>query len=333
VENSTQTNATAKGNGSPVLRSVPIRSLRVGTVTDFDLYLPADAGKPAVLFREKNHPFTEQVRQRLEESRVERLCIDISQEETYCRYVEEHLDQILGDPELDLDQKSEILYSSVQNLMREVMTDSRSPAEVRRSKNVVSSTVKFMMRERTALESLLKVVSFDYYTYTHSVNVMVFSVALAQRAGVTSLMALREWGEGFLLHDIGKSRIDAAIVNCKGVFTDEQWRIMKMHPVFGVELLSETEGVSRAAIDIVRHHHEKLTGTGYPDGLDASAISQQARICAISDIFDALTTRRAYKEAVKSFEALKLMQVEMSGELDGDLFRLFVAMMGNPSGE
>ena len=106
---------------------------------------------------------------------------------------------------------------------------------------------------------------------------------------------------------------------------------MKRHPEQGHAMLAATGAVSEIALDIVRHHHEKIQGGGYPDNLKGSSISRFVRITAIVDIFDALTTDRLYQKARTSFAALKLMRLKVANDLDPDLFRIFVGMMGHPS--
>lgn len=201
-----------------------------------------------------------------------------------------------------------------------------------RSRNVVSATTKFLTAEQTAFQHLLPLVSYDYYTYTHSVNVFVFSMSLAQRVGFTDQKLLEEFGEGALLHDIGKSQIDPAIVNCRGKLDNEQWKQMRKHPVYGYELLSDHNKLGELALRIVRHHHEKIQGGGYPDDLLGKKIPPLVRISTIADIFDALTTRRSYKPALESYKALRLMRDEMSKDIDQEYFKVFVEMMGNPAG-
>ncbi len=314
------------------LKPVPLSGFRADTVTDFDIYLVPRPDAEAVLYREKAMPFTAEILDRLVQNKVEAVFIDASQEHAYNKYMEANLTSIIHDPSVPVARKSELLYSSVQNLMAEMMADPRSGDMIDRSKAVVENTVDFLMAEPAAFENLLNMVSFDYYTYTHSVNVLFFSVALAQRAGYDDPGILRAYGDGLLLHDIGKSHIDPAIVNCRGKLSPEQWQIMKTHPAEGAAILQSHGNVPEVALDVVRHHHEKLTGSGYPDGLKGTEISQFVRICTIADIFDALTTQRSYKDALPSFPALKLMREEMSDEIDPALFGLFVGMMGNPGG-
>ena len=105
---------------------------------------------------------------------------------------------------------------------------------------------------------------------------------------------------------------------------------MRLHPVTGYDILKEHGLFSDLVLDVTRHHHEKLRGGGYPDKLTANQIDPLVRASTIADIFDALTTRRSYKGALTSYQALKIMRDKMAADLDPDLFRTFVELMGNP---
>jgi HD-GYP domain-containing protein (c-di-GMP phosphodiesterase class II) len=108
----------------------------------------------------------------------------------------------------------------------------------------------------------------------------------------------------------------------------KQFTALKRHPLEGERLLMDLGGLGGVALDIVRHHHEKLNGKGYPDGLKGSEISPIVRVVTITDVFDALTTKRPDRKALTTFEALKLMGSNMGDELDMQLLRKFIEMMG-----
>jgi len=309
---------------------VPVACLREDTVTSFNLYLRNRGGTPPVLYRERHLPFTEEDRQRLETNNVKHLFVDSREEKAYLRYLEKNLGAILTDPELPLEHKTEVVYVSGRFLMREVFSEPRAGDTVARSKAYVQLTYEFLSQEKTAFAQLLRISSYDYYTYTHSINVFVFSMTLAQRSGNFSPREIKDFGIGALLHDIGKSLIDPAILNCKGKLTDAQWEEMKRHPELGCRILEDHGGMSPLVMQVVRYHHEKMNGTGYPEGRMAGELSPFVRICTIADVFDALTTRRSYKGAVNTFEALNIMKKEMREELDPELFSTFVRIMGNP---
>ncbi len=322
---------------------IPIDVLRVDSMTDFDLYLGPEprghsgdmnTGKPLwrsqnyVLYRNKNLPFTETVLQGLMENRVDVLYINSRDKRAYHGYVERNLYQLLEDPSLDVDTKSEALYTSARGLIRDVVEDPQGDQVIQRSGDFVQHAAKFMLSENTALKSLMNVMSYDYYTYTHSVNVFVYSLSLAQRRGIEVHVVLGRYGLGALLHDIGKSKVDPSITNCRGKLNAVQWESMKQHPEHGCDILRQQGIKDEIVLDVVRHHHEKLNGSGYPSGKQGNDISQLVRITTIADIFDALTTKRSYKGAVDSFPALKLMKEEMGDELDDELFCEFIQMIG-----
>ncbi|MBN2310734.1 MAG: HD domain-containing protein [Candidatus Hydrogenedentes bacterium] len=309
---------------------IPVNSLRLDTVAEFDIYLKPGGPGRFVLYREKNLEFTEEDKARLEASGIDEVYIPESQDAAYRRYVERNLGAILSDERVEPATKSGILYTSLVGVVSDVLHDPRSGEVVPRSESVVKHTCQFLYEQEGAFSNLMRVTAYDYYTYTHSVDVFVYSLALAQRA-LPRDQVLQDFGLGALLHDIGKSLIDPAIINCKGKLTDAQFVEMKKHPAYGHEILLEQGGVGPVSLDMVRHHHEKFNGSGYPDGLRKDGIAPQTRILAIADIFDALTTRRPYKAALGSFSALKLMKDEMGDELDTDLFCVFVNMMGHPS--
>jgi len=317
-----------QGNGF-----VPIKlaSLRLDTVTNFDIYFQPSPGQPYVLYSERNIRFTDAVRQRLLDGHLDTVYILSSHQGAYGRYVEENLAAILEDESIPVEEKSEALYASATGLIESVLDDPESAENVKRSKDVVKNTVNFMLAERDAFASLLKQVSLDYQVYTHSVNVVTYSVSLAQRTGHASPATLRELAIGALLHDVGKSRIDPQILASSAALSERQWDEMRKHPQYGHEILSATGTVGEIALDIVLHHHEKRRGGGYPDNLDGDSISPFVRIVSIADIFDALTTNRPFQQAQKTFTALSIMRTRLAADLDPELFRAFVDMMGRPT--
>ncbi len=312
---------------------LPIRlaSLRVDTVTGFDIYFQASLGQPFVLYCERNVRFSEKAQQRLLDGNLSTVYILPSQQEAYGRYVEGNLAAILADDDIPNDEKAEALYASSGGLIENILDDPESKKNIQRSKDIVKNTVNFMLAQRNAFASLLRQVSLDYRIYTHSVNVMTYAVSLAQRSGHASAATLRELAIGALLHDVGKCRIGKEILSSSGALSEREWEEMKQHPRYGYEILSTTGAMGEIALDIVLHHHEKKHGGGYPDNIDGDSISPFVRMVSIADVFDALTTNRPYQQAQKSFTALSIMRTRLASDLDPDLFHMFVEMMGHPT--
>lgn len=311
---------------------IRIASLCLDTVTGFDLFLKPQGLKPPVLYRDKSLPFTEEARERLKQRAITKLYVSNGQAGEYRQYVQANLRTIIADPAVDLTERAAVLYSSAQDVMKELMEDPRSGQLFDRTNRLASDAVWFLFNQPASFGSLLKVTSYDYYTYTHCVNVFLFCVSLAKEMHYAEKEVLT-FGTGALLHDVGKCMIPPEVVNAPGKLSDEQWEMMKKHPEFGVQVLHEQGIDDPVIVDITLHHHEKTNGKGYPEGLTAKDLSIFARICTIVDIFDALTTRRTYKDAMGSFPALKLMQDKMTDELDPKLFRNFIALMGSQTQE
>lgn len=304
---------------------IPLGLLRVNELADFPLYL-VPPGRGPVLYRECGLPFQEENRQRLVQTGVAAVFVPNTDERAYRNYLERNLDAILDDPTVTPEEKSGVLYGSLVWVIEDIMHDPRAAGVVERSSSIVANTCKFLYDEQTTLQHLMQVMSFDYYTFTHSVNVFVFAMALGQR--VFPEERLRGgFGLGALLHDVGKSLVPGEILNAKGRLSDAQFEIMKQHPVYGYEMLKEKGELPEVALQMARYHHERWTGGGYPDGLVGEEIPPEVRALTIADIFDALTTKRTYKAEMPTFHALKLMRDEMAGHVDPEMFRTFIAMM------
>ncbi|MEW5994716.1 MAG: HD-GYP domain-containing protein [Candidatus Zixiibacteriota bacterium] len=311
-------------------RFVPIylESLRIDSVLGFDLYLKQ--GDRLILYRNANLPFTEKTRRNLADNGVACLFITGESKPRFQSYIEKNLSQVLRDPAILEEKKAGILYQTSTNLIRDVLARPTLGENIRRSKNVVTNTVEFILKGREAFLNLLKITSFDYYTYTHSVNVCTFSVALARQYGYHDEQFLNELGIGALLHDVGKSRVSERILNKRSKLSPIEFEIMKKHPQWGVEILSETGEVSPVSHYPVLQHHERGTRQGYPNGLSLDEMHLYSRIVAIADSFDAMTTQRVYQRAMDTFPALKIM-MSMKGAFDEGLLKAFVTLLG-PAG-
>ncbi len=319
----------SRGNDEAFV-AINIASLRLDTTTGFDLYLRVRPNDPLVLYARSNVPFSDKARKRLIQSKVERLYIDAGQENQYGRYLAANLSAILADQSITMENKAEILHTSAQGLVREILEDPRIEGGVDRAKEIMRNTIGFLFGQKGALRQMIVGASYDYYMYTHSVNGCVFSVALAQRTVVRDKKRLQDLGNGALLRDIGMAQLSAALVDKPGKLDSHEFDMLRQHPILGEQILFEHGGLSSDALGVVRHHHEKLDGTGYPDGIQGRKVSPFVRACTIGDIFDALTTRRPQRAALSSFEALRLMKNDMKNEIDQDLLHAFIQMLGHP---
>lgn len=144
----------------------------------------------------------------------------------------------------------------------------------------------------------------DDYTYLHSLSTALISMGIAIRLG-WSESATVELGLAAILHDVGKTMVPAAILQKPGPLTANEWQLMRRHPEYGCAMLSRQGNVSDAVLQAVMQHHERIDGSGYPQRLKGSAITEQAKIIAIADVYDAMTSDRCYKPSTAAHRALE----------------------------
>ncbi|MBI6732131.1 HD-GYP domain-containing protein [Pseudomonas amygdali] len=187
----------------------------------------------------------------------------------------------------------------------------------------ISSSI---LRHPHALISLSRLKTSDEYTYMHSVAVCALMVALARRMGLPDDQ-VREAGVAGLMHDVGKMMIAPHVLNKPGRLTHDEFEIMKAHPELGLKILKENQPVAATVMDVCLHHHEKVDGSGYPHGLKGDQISIFARMAAVCDVYDAITSDRPYKKGWGGAHSIREM-VSWKGHFDDVVFQSFVKTVG-----
>jgi len=194
------------------------------------------------------------------------------------------------------------------------------------ARQLVEEISDSITRNPGALISLARLKTADDYTYMHSVAVCAMMVALAKQLGFDATKT-RSLGIAGLLHDVGKVAMPIDVLNKPGKLTDAEFATMKRHPTEGYKMLSASPGVDAAALDVVLHHHEKIDGSGYPQQLKAEQISVSAKMGAVCDVYDAITSNRPYKAGWDPAESLRRM-AEWKGHFDPIVFQAFVKSIG-----
>ena len=183
-----------------------------------------------------------------------------------------------------------------------------------------------ILRNPGALISLARLKTADDYTFMHSVAVCALMIALARQLGLDEKQT-RDAGMAGLLHDLGKAMIPPEILNKPGKLTEEEFALVKTHPAEGHRLLLGGNGISEVTKDVCLHHHEKIDGSGYPECLSGDSISLYARMGAVCDVYDAVTSNRPYKAGWDPAESIKRMS-EWKGHFDPLVFQAFVKSLG-----
>lgn len=191
---------------------------------------------------------------------------------------------------------------------------------------LVEDIASSVSRNESALISLVRLKTKDDYTYMHSVAVCALMVALAKQLKLTD-SEVKQAGLAGLLHDVGKAMIPDEVLNKPGALTDAEFDLVKTHPAEGHKLLIQGGVTDEVALDVVLRHHEKVDGSGYPGNLTAKQISLFAKMGAVCDVYDAVTSNRPYKKGWEPGVSLQRM-AQWTNHFDDTIFKAFVKSVG-----
>ncbi|WP_372995001.1 HD-GYP domain-containing protein [Marinobacter sp.] len=220
-------------------------------------------------------------------------------------------------------------YAEARSVATGIMSGLRvgRALDLNKAREVVDDCVDSILRNDDALLLLTKLKNKDEYTAEHCLNVSILSAAFGKKLGLLE-EEIRTLGLCGLLHDIGKAKVPVDILQKPGGLTPEEYGIMQNHANWGRDMLMAMPKVVHAAVDVAYNHHERLDGKGYPRALVDYQIPYFAKIVAIVDTYDAITSNRAYDRARSSMEALEIIHRFRGSQFDPDLTREFVLMIG-----
>jgi putative nucleotidyltransferase with HDIG domain len=194
------------------------------------------------------------------------------------------------------------------------------------AREMVDSLAQAVAQNRTALLSLTALKNYDNYTFTHMVNVSILTMGQARGVGIDGAL-LREFGMAALMHDIGKVQTPNEILNKPGQLTDEEFTILKRHPVDGAEILRKTPEMPTLAPIVAFEHHLRADGTGYPDAVRPQ-LNLGTSLAGIADVYDAMRSQRVYHPAFPTDRILAVLQRNDGSQFDQHLVRRFVQLVG-----
>lgn len=297
-------------------RMIQLESLVPETLPGVSLFIKH--GDNHVLYKNPDLSFTQWDKERLLDNNVTHLYVKSVEMSIFNQYVEANLAAALNDESLEPEVKQAMLYQASVNYVQEIFD---SPAiairqNVERCRNLIQHILDDVMKSDGVMPALSSLVDHNTYTYVHSVQVATYSIALHVRMFELSSDELMDVGMGSLFHDYGKVYVPKELLDKPGRLTASEFQEVKKHPVYGFSTLKDLDIFSPVALGIVKHHHEKENGSGYPDGLSSYDIARSSKITAIADVFSALTTTRSYRQALSKESALEIMYGEMDGSFD-----------------
>jgi putative nucleotidyltransferase with HDIG domain len=199
--------------------------------------------------------------------------------------------------------------------------------QVMKLKKSVNPIVDSISRNPDACLWLTRLKQHDHYSYQHSLSVAIWAVAMGRELGLHK-PDLRSLAIGGLLMDVGKLKVDSELLRAEGPLSPEQTDQMRQHVHYGVEYLQETGILNQDVIDMVAHHHERYDGSGYPQGLGGDNIPPFARIAAIVDTYDAMTSQRSHAAAVSPSEAIRILYKSRDILFQAELVEAFIKAVG-----
>jgi len=316
---------------------VDVTLLHENATLDCDLYRRIP-GREYVLFLSKQCPLASGLLASVRESRIRQLYVMRDESSGLISYVLGRLESTLSDTDTPTEERASAALETASFILDSVM-DAACTETIAGLRSVVTATLKLAAEDYAALHALLTLTRGDRYTGNHSLNVGVWGMALA----VTWCSTLpppdaqqpEEWlaslTHGLFLHDIGKLMVPEAVLKYPGRYEPQHWAAMRQHPEFGVQILQGAGFVDPIVYAVVLQHHERNDGCGYPHGLRAEGISFEAKVCTIADVYDALTTKRVYREPCTAFQALEIMIGEMRQDFDSVLFETFIRLFDAPT--
>lgn len=226
-------------------------------------------------------------------------------------------------------KKAEKLYNNAKGLQKKLLDDItlNKIIDLDTVQENTDAIVDSIFRNEDALSCMSRLRIKDDYLVEHSLNVSILMSIFCKHMNVERKI-MEELALGAFLHDVGKVLIPDAVLNKPGRFTEEEYTIMKTHVLLGVKVLEETPNISDIVMSVVKEHHERLDGKGYPYNLPANEISQYGRMIAIVDSYDAMTAERVYKAGMHPIKAFKILVSESPTAYDKELVEQFIQCLG-----
>jgi response regulator RpfG family c-di-GMP phosphodiesterase len=304
--------------------AIPPGAIIPGSLPRFKIYIPTP-NKGNILWAEDGNQVKPDQINRLADTGIKEVFIDLEEAVLYEEYLESHLGDILSSESPSDEQKATLFSKVSTNVVKDALETSFKSGKINintmeRTERMIRNTLEFITESRS-LQALAKMIGHNYQTYEHATKVLWLTMAfLNENPDIVEQIQpdynvfdkeqkrviLRQCGVSALLHDIGKAYVAPEIINKSGALSEIEWGIMRCHPLYGLAMLLDTDlpvFVKKGVLE----HHEDFQGGGYPMMIDGPKITVLARVLRIIDVFDAMTSRRPYKEPLAPLNAVQIM--------------------------
>lgn len=246
------------------------------------------------------------------------LSISSSDQDAYLDYTIEHISRIISSSGVGFLDKVRIVNRLGMKSIREIHREPQNKSFLSSCKKAVEAYTNLIIQSKESAYALIGLSSSDAYSFSHALNVGILSILIGMSIYGTDKGILWRIGLAGMTLDIGKSMIDKKILSKRSDLTDKEWELIKKHPLYSHQILLQHD-LPDSILTAVRSHHERVDGSGYPEGLTGKKIHPFARILAVTDVYDAITSSKSYGEEKSHIQALKEMS-EQYGKYDSEVF-------------
>ncbi len=303
---------------------VAVSTLQSQVVIAFDLYVWNPKDRPPRLYREKHIPLERTDLRRLLDQNITTLYTRSSDAQHYCDHVR---DYVLADESIPAKDRFGALKDATCTVLMDSINSRNVDGVLKVSAEFSQDLVALVCGRKNVLGELFAVMTHDYYTFTHITNVCTYCILLAEAYGIRDPLELAAIAQGALLHDLGKCYVPARLLNKPTSLNEDEQAIMRQHPVRGFQRLCMQPGLSWGQLMMVYQHHERYDGRGYPMGQVGNEIHEWGRLCAVADVYDALTRDRSYRKGADTREVLGYMDRESGRSFDEEFCQCWIATL------
>ncbi len=307
-------------------RAISIDSISPDYFPSVALYLRS--GGNYVLYKDPDRMFTAVDFQRLERSFTEFLYVRSGDMDVLSEFMENSLTELLARDDLSSVAKGRILYQTSVNYVIDLFESPETTDNLPRCRNLVQHILQYVAKEPLAMESLQTVTNNNFYIFAHAVQVAALSLLLHEKLFDLANDEMIDVGIGSLIHDYGMIFISGEILDKNDALSDIEYYKVKQHTQKGYEFLKRSGNYSEVVLNIVRYHHERYDGNGYPTGIKGDDIPRSGQVAAICDVYSALIMDRAHRKANTHADAIKIMREEAkNGAFNPEIFNQFVEII------
>ncbi|QWV97457.1 HD domain-containing protein [Geomonas nitrogeniifigens] len=280
-----------------------------------------------VLYKDAERQFSDADRKRMERTNTEFMYVRSGDMEEIATYLETSLKEMLSSDDLDSTRKGRILYQTSINYLVDAFEAPEHASNLERCRQLVQHLMEYVGKDDNALRSLQSVVGHNLYIFTHSVQVVALNLLAHEKLFNVEPDELQDVGIGSLLHDYGMIFVTNEILNKPDALSDVEYYKIKQHTQKGYDFLKDCSCFNDVSLTVVRHHHERYDGNGYPAGLKGDRIPRSAQLSALCDTYSALTLDRVYRKAVSHQDALRMMREESGKAFAPGLLSEFIELV------